>query len=169
MNENFVDFMRKYSGHKLAVAVSGGVDSVCLVCWLAAMGLDIVALHVNHGLRAVADDEEQYVQDLCKKLNVPCQTFRWCGEKPANGIEAAARDIHGTCETVRGGLQRYSCQKLKDIHLFMPESSGSLFHIRRDIQLFRMDFSSSFLFLPISRRILLPVKGTGTVISKILS
>ena len=92
MNENFVDFMRKYSGHKLAVAVSGGVDSVCLVCWLAAMGLDIVALHVNHGLRAVADDEEQYVQYLCKKLNVPCQTFRWCGEKPANGIEAAARD-----------------------------------------------------------------------------
>ena len=92
MNENFVNFIRKYSSQKLAVAVSGGVDSVCLLCWLAKMGLNIVALHVNHGLREVATTEEEYVKNLCTKLNVPCQTFHWTGKKPTTGLEAAARD-----------------------------------------------------------------------------
>lgn len=92
MNKKFVDFIRKYSDTKLAVAVSGGVDSVCLLCWLAQLNMDIVCLHVNHGLRAAADAETQYVQDLCKKIGVPCQTFYWTGNKPDTGLEAAARD-----------------------------------------------------------------------------
>lgn len=92
MNQNFLDFMRDYEHQKLAVAVSGGVDSVCLLCWLARMGLDVVCLHVNHGLRKNAEVETQYVQDLCKKLKLPCKIFYWTGEKPATGLEAAARE-----------------------------------------------------------------------------
>lgn len=92
MNKNFVDFMRQYSNQKLAVAVSGGVDSVCLLCWLAQLRQDFVCLHVNHGLRANADIETEYVKDLCKKLGVGCQIFYWTGEKPVNGLEAAARE-----------------------------------------------------------------------------
>ncbi len=92
MNKKFSDFMRQYHGQKLAVAVSGGVDSVCLLCWLAEMGMEVVALHVNHGLRAVAETETQYVRDLCKKLNVPCHVFYWNAPKPLTGLEAAARD-----------------------------------------------------------------------------
>ena len=70
MNQNFLDFMRDYEHQKLAVAVSGGVDSVCLLCWLARMGLDVVCLHVNHGLRKNAEVETQYVCDLCDKLGI---------------------------------------------------------------------------------------------------
>ncbi len=92
MNKNFVDFMGDYSDKKLAVAVSGGIDSVCLLVWLAQLGADVVALHVNHGLRAAAETETQYVRDLCAKLNVPCQIFYWTGDKPTTGLEAAARD-----------------------------------------------------------------------------
>lgn len=92
MNKNFVNFMRKYAGHKIAVAVSGGVDSVALLYWMAEiMPGDIVCLHVNHGLRAAAETETQYVRDLCKKLNVPCHVFYWDGEKPETGVEDAAR------------------------------------------------------------------------------
>ncbi|MBO4480253.1 MAG: tRNA lysidine(34) synthetase TilS [Alphaproteobacteria bacterium] len=91
MNKNFVDFMDRYRGQKMAVGVSGGVDSVALLHWLVEMGMDVVCLHVNHCLRAAADTEATYVQDLCKKLNVPCHIFRWCGEKPDTGIEDAAR------------------------------------------------------------------------------
>lgn len=91
MNQKFLDFMAKYHGKKIAVAVSGGVDSVCLLCWLKEIGADIVCLHVNHGLRAAADTESEYVRDLCAKLNVPCEIFRWSGDKPTTGIEAAAR------------------------------------------------------------------------------
>ena len=91
MNQKFMDFMRAFYGKKMAVAVSGGVDSVALLHWLVEIGADIVCLHVNHGLRAAADTESEYVRDLCKKLNVPCEIFYWTGDKPDSGLEAAAR------------------------------------------------------------------------------
>ena len=91
MNQNFIDFMRQFTGCRLAVAVSGGVDSVCLLCWLAQISADVVCLHVNHGLRANAEIETQYVRDLCAQLNIPCQIFYWTDDKPVSGLEAAAR------------------------------------------------------------------------------
>lgn len=92
MNTKFKDFMRKYQGKKMAVGVSGGVDSVCLLYWLHEVGADIVCLHVNHKLRPEADTETSYVQDICKKLNIPCHVFIWDGDKPKSGLEAAARE-----------------------------------------------------------------------------
>jgi tRNA(Ile)-lysidine synthase len=92
MNEKFLNFVRDYSDKPIAVAVSGGVDSVCLLCWAAKCGLNVTALHVNHGLRDAADTETQYVQDLCQKLNVLCHVFYWTADKPLTGLEAAARD-----------------------------------------------------------------------------
>lgn len=92
MNKNFTDFMQKYKNKRIAVAVSGGVDSVCLLHWLHESGQNIVALHVNHGLRAVADTETKYVSELCNNLGVPCEVFYWNGKKPESGLESAARD-----------------------------------------------------------------------------
>ena len=80
------------SDQPVAVAVSGGVDSVCLLHWLVGAGVNVVALHVNHHLRPSAGIEAQYVQELCQKLNVPCHVFDWVAEKPDSGLEAAARD-----------------------------------------------------------------------------
>jgi len=91
MNQKFIDFMRGFYGEKIAVAVSGGVDSIALLHWMVEIGADIVCLHVNHGLRDAAIAEEKYVQDTCKKLKVPCHVFHWTGEKPTSGVEAAAR------------------------------------------------------------------------------
>ena len=93
MNQKFIDFMREFYGKKLAVAVSGGVDSVALLHWLVEIGADIVCLHVNHGLRDAADTEATYVRDICDKLNVPCHIFHWTGTKPSTGLEAAARTV----------------------------------------------------------------------------
>lgn len=92
MNQKFVDFMGDFKGRRMAVAVSGGVDSVCLLHWLVRLGADITALHVNHGLRAAAETETAYVRDLCGRLDVPCHVFYWTGDKPAAGLEAAARN-----------------------------------------------------------------------------
>ena len=91
MNKNFLDFMRKFDGQKMAVGVSGGVDSVALLHWLVEIGADVVCLHVNHNLRPSANTEAQYVQDLCKKLGVECHVFSWDDEKPETGLEDAAR------------------------------------------------------------------------------
>ena len=92
MNKNFVNFMQEYKTTKMAVAVSGGVDSVCLLYWLYEFGADVVCLHVNHRLRPEADVETEYVQNVCAKLNIPCKIFYWDDEKPENGLEAAARE-----------------------------------------------------------------------------
>ncbi len=92
MNKKFVDFMRKYDGAKMAVGVSGGIDSMCLLYWLHEIEADVVCLHVNHRLRPEADTETEYVQNVCANLGIPCQIFYWDGEKPEKGLEAAARE-----------------------------------------------------------------------------
>ena len=92
MNQKFLDYIRNFAGKKLAVAVSGGIDSVCLLHWCKLVGMDIVALHINHGLRDVAETETQYVRDLCSALDVPYEIFYWTGEKPTVGLESAARE-----------------------------------------------------------------------------
>ncbi|MDE5615334.1 MAG: 7-cyano-7-deazaguanine synthase [Alphaproteobacteria bacterium] len=71
MNQNFLDFIKPFLHHRLAVAVSGGVDSIALLHWLVAVGADIVVLHVNHGLRAASADEEEYVRTSAAALGVP--------------------------------------------------------------------------------------------------
>jgi tRNA(Ile)-lysidine synthase len=91
MNKKFVDFMQKYRDKKIAVGVSGGVDSVALLHWLVELGCDVVCLHVNHGLRAAAAAEVEYVKSICEKLNVPYHIFTWRGDKPKTGLEDAAR------------------------------------------------------------------------------
>lgn len=93
MNKKFMDFIDKYRDAKMAVGVSGGIDSMCLLYWLHNVGANIVCLHVNHKLRAEADIETEYVKDVCAKLDIPCQIFYWDGEKPDNGLEAAAREV----------------------------------------------------------------------------
>lgn len=93
MNQNFVDFMSKYQNAKIAVAVSGGVDSVTLLYWLAELKLDVVALHVNHGLRDAAAAETEYVSAISEKLNIPCKVFHWTGDKPESNLESVARSV----------------------------------------------------------------------------
>lgn len=92
MNQKFVDFMNKYQNVPVALGVSGGVDSMCLLYWLHEIGANVYCLHVNHRLRPEADIETEYVIDVCKKLNIPCHIFYWNEEKPENGLEAAARE-----------------------------------------------------------------------------
>ena len=91
MNQNFLDFMDKYEQSKVAVGVSGGVDSVCLLYWLHNIKMDVVCLHVNHRLRPEADVETEYVKSVCEKLNIPVHVFYWNDNKPESGLEAAAR------------------------------------------------------------------------------
>lgn len=104
MNEKFLDFIREYQNKPIAVAVSGGVDSICLLHWLAKLKMDVTALHVHHHLRDVADVEAQYVVDTCEKLEIPCHVFHWNHDNLKSGVEAAAR-------TVRYGFMTEFCRE----------------------------------------------------------
>jgi tRNA(Ile)-lysidine synthase len=81
----------------VVLAVSGGPDSVALM-WLAARwckGLSraprLLAVTVDHGLRAEAGREARAVKRLATSLGIPHRTVRWIGEKPTSGLPAAAR------------------------------------------------------------------------------
>jgi tRNA(Ile)-lysidine synthase len=93
---------RLFAGWKtapaLVLAVSGGPDSIALL-WLAARwrralarGPRLVAVTVDHGLRAEAAREARDVKRLARALELPHRTLRWRGPKPKTGLPEAARE-----------------------------------------------------------------------------
>ena len=79
-------------GSTLGIAVSGGPDSVALGAALVAAapkrGLRLHVLHVNHGLRPEADEEQHLVESLCQHWQVPCTIERLVPPTKQSGIEA---------------------------------------------------------------------------------
>lgn len=69
------EYVKKHNmiakGDKIAVGVSGGADSMCLLLFLMSVkekyGLRLVVIHVNHGIRGEsADRDEAYVRSFCE-------------------------------------------------------------------------------------------------------
>jgi len=81
----------------LVLAVSGGPDSTALMVlaarWRKSLqdGPKLIAVTVDHGLRAQAKAEAAAVAALARKLGLAHRTLRWAGEKPKTGLQQAAR------------------------------------------------------------------------------
>lgn len=62
-------------GEKVIAGVSGGADSVCLLFvlleWAERNPLELGVVHVNHGLRPDAGEDEAYVEALCRERGIP--------------------------------------------------------------------------------------------------
>ena len=92
-----------HAGDRVAVAVSGGADSVALLRLLlelqAALGIVLSVAHVNHKLRgAESDEDERFVAELARQhgldlhvCDAPVVGSR--GSESGSGIEAAAREL----------------------------------------------------------------------------
>ena len=57
---------------KVVIGVSGGPDSMALVYFMAKEfpDLELIAAHVNHGIRKEAGEDESLVVDFCRKLGL---------------------------------------------------------------------------------------------------
>ena len=62
---------------KVLVAVSGGMDSMCLLHVLASQGISLAAAHFNHQLRGEeADADERFVRQWCEQNGIAFYTGR---------------------------------------------------------------------------------------------
>lgn len=100
----------------LAVAVSGGADSLCLClmadAWARARGGRVTALTVDHGLRGGSAAEARQVGEWLAGRGIAHRVLPWVGEKPASGVQAAAR-------TARYELLEAWCRREGVLHLLL--------------------------------------------------
>jgi len=76
---------------RVIVAVSGGPDSMALARLAAQACENALAVTVDHGLRAGARAEAEKAGEWCRAAGLDHRILTWEGEKPAAGVQAAAR------------------------------------------------------------------------------
>jgi len=107
------------SAPQLAVAVSGGADSLCLALlvanWAKKLGGRVTALTVNHGLRPEAEKEAQKVGRWLKPHGIAHQVLTWQGPKPKSAIQAEARKV-------RYRLMSSWCRDVGVLHLLLAHT-----------------------------------------------
>jgi tRNA(Ile)-lysidine synthase len=83
-------------GEDLAVAVSGGPDSLALAylakCYSLKKKVKVKYFIVDHKLRRESSLEAKIVKNILNKLEIDCKILKWNGKKPSSNIQAIARD-----------------------------------------------------------------------------
>lgn len=105
----------------LAVAVSGGADSMALVMlaqeWVQEKGGCVTALVVDHQLRPESTQEAYQVLQWLTNLGIAAVLLSWTGPKPSTRIQERARNV-------RYGLLEEWCQNHGVLHLLTAHHEG---------------------------------------------
>jgi tRNA(Ile)-lysidine synthase len=128
---------------RFLLAVSGGRDSQVLLSAFShiarPLGHHVVAVGVNHGLRAEADAELDLAEALAKKIKVPFERVQIKVKKGSN-LLGRARD--GRYEVLNQKKQEHNCQAIVTAHQYDDRVETVL------IRLFRMTSFGSLAVLP---------------------
>ena len=144
-------------------AVSGGLDSMCLLHLLATWGranhMEITAAHFNHQLRGpMADRDETFVKQICEEWKIPCVCGRGdtraLAEAEGLSLEEAARTLrYQFLEETRRSL---GAATILTAHHADDNAETMLFHLLRGtglqglagIPAFRDGIARPFLQVP---------------------
>lgn len=82
--ENILNDIRKYklinAGERIAVACSGGKDSMALLNFLwthkGELKCDVVAVNIDHSIRENSAGDSAFVEKFCKKHDIKCYTYK---------------------------------------------------------------------------------------------
>jgi tRNA(Ile)-lysidine synthase len=75
---------------RYVVAVSGGVDSICLLHMLVELqNYDLIIAHFDHGIRSDSKQDKEFVEQLAKSRQL--KFVSGCGKLGRNASEARAR------------------------------------------------------------------------------
>jgi tRNA(Ile)-lysidine synthase len=89
-------------GDRIAVGVSGGADSICLLHVLLSLvqeySLRLVAVHINHGIRGEeAARDEKFVERFCTEHGIEYRSFYYDVKRLASeeglSVEEAGRKV----------------------------------------------------------------------------
>ena len=134
-------FMEKHhmigQGDFIAVGVSGGADSVCLLLLLCELkqeyDLELCAVHINHGIRREAFKDQEFVENLCRRRKVPWITFsedvKGIAEKQSMSLEEAGRMIRYRC--FRKVLDMHGGGKIAVAHHQNDQAETMLYRMSR--------------------------------------
>ena len=107
-------------GARVLCAVSGGLDSMCLLDFMARQAdFSVIAAHFNHQLRGEnADRDEAFVEGLCAVRNIPFVSgtgdTRALAERTGMTVEEAARRLrYGFLEQT---ARTYRCDAILTAH-----------------------------------------------------
>lgn len=107
-------------GARVLCAVSGGLDSMCLLDFMARQeGFSVVAAHFNHQLRGeYADRDEAFVRDICAVRNIPFVSgsgdTRRLAERTGMSVEESARRLRYAFLEQRA--RAYRCDAILTAH-----------------------------------------------------
>jgi len=109
---------------KLAVAVSGGPDSLALAflvkCHSLKNQIKVKYFIVDHKLRKESSLEAKIVKAILKKINIDCKILPWNGKKTSKNIQATARNK-------RYSLLADECKKNNIKYLLLGHHLNDLF------------------------------------------
>ena len=60
---------------KVAVSISGGIDSMCILYLLKNRGIDVIAFHLMYNNRIESYNEYQLIHNYCKELDIPLYIY----------------------------------------------------------------------------------------------
>lgn len=105
LKEKVLKTIKEYNliqtGDNIVIGVSGGPDSITLLSILQQIQSDIqfniYVAHINHMIREEALEDQQYVEEYCKKNNLQCfvkqEKVEELAKKDKIGTEEAGRNL----------------------------------------------------------------------------
>ena len=139
--ENVIDYIKENnlikSGEIIGVACSGGRDSISLLHYLNSIKHDldceVVAINVDHGIRATSAYDTEFVMQFCKDNKIRAYKFKGEALKVAKEekltIEQAARKVrYGVFETV---VKKGLVDKIALAHHMQDQAETVLLNIIR--------------------------------------
>ena len=124
-------------GERVVAGISGGADSVCLLFvlleWKKCYGLELAAVHINHGIRDRAGEDARFVEELCGRLGIPfylreTDVHRLALERKCSE-EEAGRDFR--YEAFREAAAEFGADKTAVAHNLNDRGETMLFHLFR--------------------------------------
>jgi tRNA(Ile)-lysidine synthase len=125
-------------GDKVMAGISGGPDSVCLLFALQSLrerfGFELVAIHVNHGLRgAEAEEDQRFVEKLCREWEIPLSCVRCQVRERAEREKLTLEEAGRICryEAFRTEAGKWGCNRIAVGHHGDDQAETMLFHLFR--------------------------------------